>query len=617
VWWQCCLALLFVGLAVTAPAAREYRTAEFESLKVTIDSDWVGRATPGYLPVRFEITNLGDARVLEIVAQGTRFFRMGRSAGSQGSSAIRQSVRLAKGDRVRLTIPVPIFADNESIVFQIRENNRTIQRFNYGGFQSRVAPADASALIVVDPGSTVGAIASRLARHVSTRSSGGGGGVTITSSGGVRTSTSVTLTGTVAGSTGSSGGAPALDFLIEPSRLPTNWLGFTSVRAVVIGPTEWEQLTDGQKSALLTWTACGGELMFVDGTLSTLLPSAKSEPTSDPNRVVSRHLFGRIHALSSSSLVATGLSSVLSAMDGEKAREIFWTLPANTAPDWGAIESRGFRLRIPGIDGVPARVYLSILFLFALLIGPVNYWLLWRKRRQVLLVLTAPLISAVFIVLLAGYAVAGEGFGVQGRAVTFTMLDQVSKQAATRATASLYASGMTPAGGLRFARDVAVFPIGVDGVGTRDRLSLDLTDAQQFGGGVLQVRSPTNFEQVTFRPARERLTFQRESSGLSVTNGLEATVGLLLYREGDSVYRLEGPLAPGDKRTMTGGAASAQPALPAGIGIAAKFLSLFKDLPQGAYLAVLDRSPFWEPGVQGLTERGSLHLVQGWPEGQR
>ena len=49
-----------------------------------------------------------------------------------------------------------------------------------------------------------------------------------------------------------------------------------------------------------------------------------------------------------------------------------------------------------------------------------------------LLVLTAPLISAIFIVLLAGYVVAGEGLGVRGRAVTFTMLDQARKQAVTR-----------------------------------------------------------------------------------------------------------------------------------------------------------------------------------------
>jgi hypothetical protein len=32
---------------------------------------------------------------------------------------------------------------------------------------------------------------------------------------------------------------------------------------------------------------------------------------------------------------------------------------------------------------------------------------------------------------------------------------------------------------------------------------------------------------------------------------------------------------------------------------------------------VLDGSPFWESGVSGLIERGSLHVVLGWPEGQR
>ena len=63
---------------------------------------------------------------------------------------------------------------------------------------------------------------------------------------------------------------------------------------------------------------------------------------------------------------------------------------------------------------MPARAYLPILLVFSFIIGPVNYWFLLRKRRQVLLVLTAPLISAVFILLLAGYVVAGEGFGVRG-----------------------------------------------------------------------------------------------------------------------------------------------------------------------------------------------------------
>jgi hypothetical protein len=61
------------------------------------------------------------------------------------------------------------------------------------------------------------------------------------------------------------------------------------------------------------------------------------------------------------------------------------------------------------------------------LIGPVNYIYLWRKRQQVLLVLTVPLISAAFIALVAGYGLLSEGFDVNARAVTFTVLDQNSK----------------------------------------------------------------------------------------------------------------------------------------------------------------------------------------------
>ena len=66
--------------------------------------------------------------------------------------------------------------------------------------------------------------------------------------------------------------------MLEPARLPVNWTGFTSVRAVAIGKTEWDQLSDAQKNALVTWVACGGDLIFVDGQLTDLLPSMPAEP---------------------------------------------------------------------------------------------------------------------------------------------------------------------------------------------------------------------------------------------------------------------------------------------------------------------------------------------------
>ena len=602
-----CAFILFWCAAVALPSAREYRTVEVESLRVTIDSDWAPRAAPGYLPVRFDITNLGDARVIEIVGEGSRSFRPPR--GGQGATTVRQTVRLARGDRVRLTLPIPVFGDSETIRFELREDNRTLERFGFSGFQSRVVPVNASVLIVADPGSPFGAsIAPTLARK---SGRGSTGGLSVISPGGRGTFTTATP---MASTPVAMMGAPPIDVVLEPVRLPANWLGYTSLRAVALGPAEWEQLSDGQKNALLAWIACGGDLIFVDGDLGVLLPGAQGEKAMDPDRVVGRHFLGRIHVVPSAPLATAGLASILLAVD--KTRDTDWALPINGARDWGVMEGRGFKLRIPGIEGVPARVYLGILVLFSVLIGPVSYWLLWRKRRQVLLVLTAPLISAVFIVLLAGYAVAGEGMRVHGRVITFTMLDQVRKQAATRASVSLYAAGLSPAGGLRFARDIAVFPIGTDGTGSRDRLTLDLTDAQRFSAGLLQARAPTNFEQVAFRPARERLAFTRAPDGVSVTNGLEAAITALLYRDGDTLYRLDGPLLPGARQTLSRVSVDARQVLPDVAQIGAAFQALVQNQPRGSYLAVLDRSPFWEPGVSGLIERGSRHVVLGWPEGQ-
>ena len=97
-WRRCVAAVLFMCAAVPAPASAEYRNIEVADLRILFDSDWVSRAAPGYLPIRFEITNLGDPREIEIVGEGTRFFRTS-PGGMAGATGVRQIIRLARGDR--------------------------------------------------------------------------------------------------------------------------------------------------------------------------------------------------------------------------------------------------------------------------------------------------------------------------------------------------------------------------------------------------------------------------------------------------------------------------------------------------------------------------------------
>jgi hypothetical protein len=595
--FACAFAAVACG-AATAGAAGEYKTIEVEGLKITMDTEWGTRTSPGYFPVRFDITNLSEARVIEIAGNGMRFLRSPGAFGQIGMN-FQQTIRLARGDRVRLTIPVPVYADNETIWVEIREGDRSLERLHYTGFSSRSLPEHASALIVADAGSAFGKAAAGWPRPLTPVGYG-----------------SRAMPGAVIMAAPGAGPAPShqpLDFVLAPERLPDNWLGYTSLRAVLVGPSEWEHLTEAQKNALLTWTACGGDLFLVDGNASAAIPGVRQ--AAAPGGSARAYFFGRLHEPTSASVAAAGLADVLTKT--ASLQDDNWALPANKAFDWGKIAGRGFLLTIPGVEGIPARAFFFILVVFSVLIGPVNYWLLWRSRRQVLLVLTTPLIAAVFILVLGGYVLAGEGVGVRGRAVSFTMLDQVRKHASTRASVSLYAAGMAPAGGLRFARNEAVFPLGATGEGTRDTLVMDLTETQRFAAGLINARSPTNLETISYRAARERLNFSHTTSGVTVMNGLDATIRMLIHRSGDAVHQLTTSLSPGQTATLVPRQPSADE-LPAGLplGLSKRFEHLLRNPPDGSFLAIVDRSPFWNPGVAAVDERGSFHVVFGWIEGQ-
>jgi hypothetical protein len=313
-------------------------------------------------------------------------------------------------------------------------------------------------------------------------------------------------------------GGPKVDLILEPARLPTSWLAYTSAQAVVIGAREWDGLDAAQRQALLTWTACGGNLILVDAPLDTLFPDPRLRPAVDGR--IAAYFFGRVHLLPSAEIESVGFTDTLLAVHGAPPQS-WWQLPVE--PISSTLATRGFRLPVPGVNAIPARTYVSILALFAVLIGPVNHIFLRRRRRQALVVLTTPLIAALFIFVLAGYVVVVEGFGVRGRVVSFTQLDQAAGQAATRAAVSLYAAGRAPSGGLRFARDVAVFSTPLDTAPLSGE-TLDLTELQQYSAGFLQARTPTNFETLGYRAARERLVFTREGGQVRVSNGLGSTV---------------------------------------------------------------------------------------------
>ena len=578
----CLVVLLVFAAPVRTWAAGEFRSIEVDSLRITVDSEWIGGPAPGYVPIRWEISNDGGDREIEIAGDGNRISRTSfRYRDSR--PRVRQRIRLAAGDRVRFTMSVPVGGDSDNIRFQIRENGRTIQTLGFVGM-SRFGGI--SALIVSARDGSYASLATGWVRPPTT-------GVPGRLPGGV----------IVAGRAGGRVGGPTRDLVLEPSRLPTSWLGYTSVQSVVVGPREWELMEAPQRAALLTWTAAGGDLVLADADLSVLFPDASQRPNVTDG--VAEHFFGRIHLFPSTDIDAAGFDNTLASIE-KRTPDPSWVLPLRPiATGTGT----GFRLPIPGVDGVPAGAYLTLLTLFAVLIGPVNHIVLRRRQQQALIVLTTPLIAAVFIVLLGGYVVAIEGFGIRGRILSLTLLDQEKSQAVTRATVSLYAAGRAPSGGLRFPRDVAVFPTPVDGAPPVGEM-LDLSEVQQFSSGLLMARSPSNFETIAFRPARERLSFTVENGRVRVSNGLGATVSRLRFRDRGRSYSLAASLQPGAASLLQETSTSARELLSSD-SVMARFDSVVTNLADSSYLAVVDRTPFWSAGPVDIEERGSFHLVLG------
>ena len=85
----------------------------------------------------------------------------------------------------------------------------------------------------------------------------------------------------------------------------------------------------------------------------------------------------------------------------------------------------------------------------------------------------------------------------------------------------------------------------------------------------------------------------------------------LRFRDGARFYSLADPLRGGASAVLRETTASGRDLLGSADSALAEFDSVVTNLPDHAYLAVLDRSPFVDGGVRQIDERSSFHLVLG------
>lgn len=549
------IAALCLGWAQDLRGAGREHSLPGHDLRINIDTRWAGCAHGGYYPIRIRATNVGPARDLT--------FRL--VPHSNFLPEVLKAVRLEQNASVQFSLSVPMVGHDSSGTLRVEHDGRPLKDMEVGLslVDADYGQFDRPSLLAIsaDPLSVDEFEAAVDFRHSAVGSSGYGY---------------------------SRGSTRSTDHeVINPTMLPDRWIDYTGLDFVTIPLPTFEKLSADVRSAILGWARSGGNLVLYDlgedpsqserlarlteinriesGTNRWIKPDATRrntipKVTVDPYGGVmsetasiemengrevqelrwtgsQEHPFQMINVMQGTVVAFEGnpfpgsrheWNWLLETLGPERFQ---WTTRHGFSARHGSSEFLNFL--IPGISGVPVFAFLVLITFFSIAIGPINYYLLARRKRLHLLVITIPLIAVVTSASLFGYSMFAHGFGTKSRVRSVTVVDQRLQKSVTYARIGLY-SGLAPSDGLQFDAETAVYPVWPDA--TDETFSggrIDWTNAQHLSTGWLKSRTRTQFSTVAYEDQRERLQVNAAAGELEVSNGFPFPIKQLLVADSD------------------------------------------------------------------------------------
>jgi hypothetical protein len=171
--------------------------------------------------------------------------------------------------------------------------------------------------------------------------------------------------------------------------------------------------------------------------------------------------------------------------------------------------------------GINIKLIMVLIILFAVLIGPINIYVLSVMKRKIWLIWTVPLTSLVTSILVLGVNFFQEGFLRQSSSATYTILDQRHEEAITFGFVGFY-STLTPRG-IVFSPETEVTACIERGYQNVKSLEIYLTAGgnQFLTRGWMSARIPSYFALRKVQSQRkERITFDWTTDSPTATNGL-------------------------------------------------------------------------------------------------
>jgi hypothetical protein len=400
--------------------------------------------------------------------------------------------------------------------------------------------------------------------------------------------------------------------------MPRHHAAYSSLDLVVLDPSRGMP-SEAQLDALAAWVRTGGDLLVMgerarEAALGAPALAAWMEPRFETKG----------HA---GSAYRCGLGRLFvghEAGDLEHGTYVDWVreiLAANASltPQNGPWRGATAMPAIPGLARLPYRSFAGLLLLFAVVIGPVNFLAVRKRKRPVLLLLTIPAIALVTTVTLLAYGILFQGIDVKSASHSVAVLDQRAHRSACVEARQFFA-GLAPAAGLALGAGTIVHAMPQDGSRGWIRKNFEVAHeaGTLLGGDYLPSRRATDQVLAVERAERARLDVRRKGATLEVDDNLGVAVEELLVRDPEgSIHHLRDGLDAGERAELS--ALEDEEAVRAALDrVLSDTLSTTVHpagypggVPPGCYLARLARSPFRDDCGVEMNELAGAHVVLG------
>lgn len=186
--------------------------------------------------------------------------------------------------------------------------------------------------------------------------------------------------------------------LFTPEHLPRDWSSYTGLDGILLDQPAYEALPPAQSQALTAWIRLGGELHLFREEAQSAGGVGKTAITEE-----SRLSLGRIHHWTWNGRELP--DGILEEFTGKPA--LATALESDYDQNWALQQSFGTKSFNP-------LVVFLLLFLFAVLVAPVNLFYFAKAGRRHRLFVTTPLISVVTCVLIVLVILFMDGVGGRG-----------------------------------------------------------------------------------------------------------------------------------------------------------------------------------------------------------